>query len=97
MGSRTENYLNGTCAFAHVKNSYRQLNSGKFKALEELEENLIYPFFKKEWKILKQGKNRSKYWEITDAEKILPYTFGILFLGLTVSPICSLIYPLTAS
>ena len=78
-------------------NSYQQLNSGKFNALEELEEQLIYQFFKKEWEILKQGEDRSKYWKLTNAEKILPCTFGILFLGLTVSPICSFIHSLTVS
>ncbi|MYA57240.1 hypothetical protein F4X88_13155 [Candidatus Poribacteria bacterium] len=35
-----------------VIRSYRQLNSGKFKALHELEEKLAYPFFKREWELL---------------------------------------------
>ncbi len=37
--------------------SYRQLNSGKFKALDELENEMAFPFFRREWEILKSGKN----------------------------------------
>ena len=42
-----------------VIRSYRQLNSGKFKALDEVEEKLGYPFFKREWELLEEGENIS--------------------------------------
>ncbi len=40
-----------------VIRSYRQLNSGKFKALDELENEIAFPFFRREWEILKPENN----------------------------------------
>ena len=66
-----------------VIRSYRQLNSGKFKALHELEQKLAYPFFKREWELLGKelGKEKkaSRYWRLTVVETILPIGFGIIF------------------
>lgn len=62
-----------------VIRSYQQLNSGKFKSLDELENKIAFPFFRKEWKAL-----RNSYWKLTDVETILPVTFGVLFLSLAV-------------
>ena len=67
-----------------VIRSYRQLNSGKFKALHELEEKLAYPFFKREWELLAQGKEISRYWKLTNVEVGLPCIFFLLFFGLAV-------------
>jgi len=39
-----------------VIRSYRQLNSGKFKVLDELENEIAFPFFRWEWEILKTGE-----------------------------------------
>ena len=64
--------------------SYRQLNSGKFKALHELEEKLAYPFFKREWDLLQKGENKSLYWRLTVVETVLPATFFILFSSLII-------------
>ncbi len=58
-----------------VIRSYRQLNTGKFKALLELEEHLSYPFFTREWELLHQGRDFRKYWKLTVVETILPITF----------------------
>ena len=63
-----------------VIRSYRQLNSGKFKALHELEEKLAYPFFKREWDLLEQGENKNRYWKLTSVETFLPVAFFILSL-----------------
>lgn len=67
-----------------VIRSYRQLNSGKFKALHELEEKLAYPFFKREWELLAEGKERSRYWKLTNVEVGLPCIFFLLFFGLAI-------------
>ena len=67
-----------------VIRSYRQLNSGKFTALHELEEKLAYPFFRREWDLLAEGKDRSRYWKLTNVEVGLPCIFFVLFFGLTV-------------
>ena len=67
-----------------VIRSYRQLNSGKFKALHELERNLAYPFFTKEWKLLGEGKKRSRYWKLSVVETALPWTLFLIFVGLAM-------------
>lgn len=68
-----------------VIRSYRQLNRGKFDALHELEKELAYPFFKREWEILEEGNNKSRYWKLTVAETFLPAGFFVLSLTLIVA------------
>ncbi len=60
--------------------SYRQLNTGKFQTLQELEGKLEYPFFIREWEILKEGREYRTYWKLTTAETILPITFLAFFV-----------------
>ncbi len=69
-------------AWFAVIRSYRQLNTGKFQALQELEGKLAYPFFRREWELLGEGRDRSRYWKLTVAETLLPIVFGLLFLGI---------------
>ena len=64
--------------YIHIR-SYRQLNSGKFKPLHELEEQLAYPFFKREWELLEEGENPNKYWKLTVVETFVPIIFFLLF------------------
>ncbi len=64
--------------------SYRQLNSGKFAALHELEEKLAYPFFRREWELLEEGKKRSSYWKLTIVETFLPIAFFIFHIALII-------------
>ncbi len=64
--------------------SYRQLNSGKFKALHELEGELAYPFFKREWELLEKGREISRYWKLTVVETSLPIGFFALSIGLII-------------
>lgn len=69
-----------------VIRSYRQLNMGKFAALQELEEKLAYPFFKREWELLGmvEKPKPSRYWRLTVVETILPFIFAILYIALIV-------------
>ena len=67
-----------------VIRSYRQLNTGKFKALHELEGKLTYPFFTREWELLGGGKDTGRYWKLTIVETGLPCIFFLLFCGLLV-------------
>ena len=67
-----------------VIRSYRQLNTGKFLALHELESQLAYPFFTKEWELLEQGKEWRRYWKLTVVETGLPLIFFGLSCGLMV-------------
>ena len=68
-----------------VIRSYRQLNTGKLKALQELEKRLAYPFYKCEWELLGEGKDRARYWRLTQAEAVLPWIFFLLFCGVVVA------------
>ena len=72
-----------------VIRSYRQLNSGKFQALHELEKKLTYPFFTQEWDLLAKGRDRSRYWRPTTVEVGLPCIFFVLFCGLVVCHSCA--------
>lgn len=67
-----------------VIRSYRQLNTGKFKALHELEKKLPYPFFAREWEILNEGRDFRRYWRLTTVENFLLVVFGLLFLFVLV-------------
>ena len=67
-----------------IVRSYRQLNSGKFAALHELEEKLAYPFFQREWELLEGGKSISRYWKLTVVETFLPLIFALLYLALII-------------
>ena len=79
-----------SAAWYIIIRSYRQLNSGKFAALHELEKKLAYPFFKREWELLEEGKRRSRYWKLTIVETFLPFIFSILYVVLIIifSTIC---------
>ena len=73
-----------TVSWYIVIRSYRQLNSGKFLALHELEQQLAYPFFTREWELLGEGENVGRYWKLTVVEVALPFIFFALFAGLAV-------------
>jgi hypothetical protein len=60
-------------------NSFRQINTGKFKVIHEIEKKLPYPLFKKEWKYLGEGKNKKKYIKLTVVESGIPYVFMIMY------------------
>lgn len=65
-----------------VLRSYRQLNTRKFRALHELEDRLAYSFFRREWDLLGEGADRSRYWRLTVVEVGLPCIFFVLFIAL---------------
>ena len=61
---------------------YRQLNSEKFRVLQELEKDLAFPFFTKEWDPGSKGDKSNRYWRQTKVEVTLPVLFGLLFLAI---------------
>jgi len=71
-----------TVAWYNTIRSFRQLNSGKFRALDELEEKLAYPFFKREWELLKKGTERRSYRRLIVVETFVPIIFFYCFLVL---------------
>lgn len=67
-----------------VARSYKQLNSGKFKALRELEKELPFGFFEREWHFLGQGKDRKKYLKLSKVEQTVPWVFLALSLAVVI-------------
>ena len=64
--------------------SYRQLNTGKFKTLHDLEKHLPYQFYRKEWELLGEGKEIKKYYQLTKVEQFTPLLVGVLYLVLVI-------------
>ena len=63
-------------------NSYRQLNSGKFRVIHEMEQHLPFPCYDREWEILEGGKDRKKYFQLTRVEQYVPFALSISYLFL---------------
>ncbi len=64
--------------------SYRQLNTGKFKVIHEMEQRLPYACYDKEWEFLGQGKNVGQYFQLTRVERYVPFILGIPYLLLFI-------------
>ncbi|MDR3519541.1 MAG: hypothetical protein P4L63_01465 [Candidatus Pacebacteria bacterium] len=60
--------------------SYSQLNRAKFKVIHTLEQKLPAKLFDTEWQILGGGKNRSKYFPLSHAERFIPIIFIVLYI-----------------
>lgn len=67
-----------------VVNSYRQLNSGKYKVVLALEQMLPVAPYHAEWIALGEGRDRKLYRPLTYEEKWVPVCFGVLYLLLTL-------------
>lgn len=64
--------------------SYRQLNSGKYLIIQEIEQRLPLNLYAYEWGILKQGKLFRKYWQLSYVEMVVPLVFVGLYLTLSI-------------
>lgn len=65
-----------------IINSYRQLNSGKFKIINTIEKKLPLAMYKAEWSYLKPKREASKYKQLTIVERWVPRIFAILYFVL---------------
>lgn len=71
------------CLIWHVNiRSYRQLNSKKFEVIHEMERELPFPLYAREWKLLGEGKDSKKYFQLTRVEKYIPMLLTLPFLVL---------------
>lgn len=69
------------CAiFWFLIRSYKQLNTGKFKVLHEIERRLPLTLYQYEWEILGEGLNKTKYYPFSHIELLIPWVFGILYV-----------------
>ena len=70
--------------------SYAQLNAGKFEIIQELESKLPASPYRREWKVLGEGKSSEKYLPLTKVERIVPIFFTltyIVMLGASLYPL----------
>jgi hypothetical protein len=67
--------------FFYLINSYKQLNTAKFKLLHSIEEELPLNLYSKEWEILGKGEDKKKYFPFSHIERIIPFLFGLAYLG----------------
>jgi len=59
--------------------SYRQLNTGKFKVIHDLEKKLPFALFKDEWDYLGKGETK-EYVKLTVVESGVPIVFIFLYI-----------------
>lgn len=66
-------------------NSYKALSQAKFKVIHEMEEQLSFAPFTKEWQLIKS--ETKSYKQITKTEKLIPIIFLIPFIVLLINSI----------
>lgn len=64
-----------------ILESYRQLNSGKYQVVHDLEALLPAAPYDDEWDKLGRGKDRKKYTQLTRVEGWVPLVFALGYLG----------------
>lgn len=74
--------------FWFLLRSYKQLNTGKFKVIHVIEENLPLSIYDYEWKILGEGKNKKVYYPFSHVELLIPWILGLIYAILGVIFIC---------
>ena len=67
-----------------IINSYRQLNTGKFKVINTIEQKLPLAMYKAEWSYLKPERGISRYKQLTVVEILVPKIFGGVYFGLMI-------------
>jgi hypothetical protein len=74
--------------FWYLIRSYKQLNTGKFAVLHEIEEKLPLALYKHEWKVLGSGKDNDKYYPFSHIELYIPWIFGLIYLIIALAIFC---------
>ncbi len=69
--------------------SYRQLNSGKFKVIHEMEQLLPLRPYAAEWTALGRGDDPKLYRPFTSVETWIPGVFFVLYLAIVVAGIAA--------
>lgn len=70
--------------FWFLLRAYKQLNSGKFKVIHEIEQGLPLSLYDYEWKVLEEGKNKRVYYPFSHVELLIPWVFGLIYLILGI-------------
>lgn len=74
--------------FWYLIRAYKQLNTGKFEVIHEIEQHLPLALYKHEWKVLGEGKDNKKYYPFSHIELIIPWVFGIIYALLGLYFLC---------
>lgn len=80
------------CVWVLNIRSYSQLNSGKFRVIHDMEKQLPYPCFDREWDFLGRGTDRKTYFPLTRIEQYVPYLLALPYLFLLIYSVYSLIH-----
>jgi len=67
-----------------ILNSYKQISSGHFKVIHEIEHYLPLKLFTAEWEALDAGENNRTYIPVTKLEQIIPFVFMAVFVLIIV-------------
>lgn len=78
-------------AWLSIINSYRQLNTGKFKIIHMIEAKLPLAMYKTEWSYLKPKTGESRYKQLTVVEPLVPKIFALVYLALMIITLILLI------
>jgi len=65
--------------FYYLIKSYKQLNTGKFELIHEIEGKLPLNLYAYEWVVLGEGKDKNKYFPFSHIETRLPIVLGIIY------------------
>jgi len=65
--------------FWFLLRSYKQINTGKFKVIHEIEQKLPLGLYDYEWKLLEEGKNNKVYFPFSHIEMIITWVFGAVY------------------
>lgn len=72
-----------TAWFMLIRN-YKQLNSGKYDIIQQIETKLPIAPYTEEWEIIRKGKIHQKYLKLTNIEFVVPIIFIALYVSLSI-------------
>lgn len=61
-------------------NSYKQLNKAKYELINEIEKELPFDYYTREWKLLQPDESKKKYVHLSTVEKFIPFLILILII-----------------
>jgi len=79
------------CLWGANINSYKQLNSLKFKVIHEMEQFLPFACYEREWQFLQKNQSGKKYFRLTALEQYIPIVIAIPYLLILIYSIIQLI------
>lgn len=65
--------------------SYKQLNALKFRVIHEMEEQLPFPAYDREWEILQQEPGRYSYLRLSRVEQFVPLLLMVPYIVLVIA------------